>query len=97
MISQFLQQGVQSVDIIPIGFQSTDKTGQFLVVVVYPSNFVVVYPPNFVVIYRPNLPGKEHDEIFDLQHEGGVGAIGRMSSQGGNYFCSGSSPHLQML
>ena len=80
MISQFLQQGIQSVDIIPIGFQSTDKTGQFL-----------------VVVYRPNLPGKEHDEIFDLQHEGSVGAIGRMSSQGGNYFCRGSSPHLQML
>ena len=90
MISQFLQQGIQSVDIIPIGFQSTDKIGQLLVV-------VVVYPPNFVVVYRPNLPGKEHDEIFDLQHEGSVGAIGRMSSQGGNYFCSGSSPHLQIL
>ena len=51
-----------------------------------------MYPKLFRIF--DNLPGEEHDEIFDLQHEGGICTVGRVGSKGGNDFCCSSTPHL---
>ena len=39
--------------------------------------------------------GEEHDEVLDLEHEGGVSAVGRVGPQGRHDLGSGPTPHLQ--